>query len=130
MPKPNFINKQFDKTVADQVFGKDKGKSGLSRLEKMFILRTMYERWDIAYAARKIHRGSSTLSKYKREIYEDPRRIFIIDGLYHKLESIGRKRAVFSCSLCEEVLRTTEEKMRRHFATHVVPADVLSNVHF
>ena len=130
MPKPNFINKQFDKTVADQVFGKDKGKSGLSRLEKMFILRAMYERWNLSYAAKKMNRGSSTLYKYKREIYEDPRRIFAIDGLYQKLETLGRKRAVFSCSLCEEVLRTTEAKMRLHFATHVMPADLLGYVHF
>ena len=58
-----------------------------------------------------MNRGSSTLYKYKREVYDDPRRIFIIDGLYHRLETIGRKRAAFKCSLCEEVLKTTEEKM-------------------
>ena len=123
---------RFERIIADQVFEEKAGRrsTNLTRLEKLFILRCLMERWSINLIASTIKRGYQTVFRYKKKIWEDPRRIFAeVEGLY-RIIGRDRRMQMIECTLCQAILRTTEPQMKKHVATHVMPTDLLSNVHF
>jgi hypothetical protein len=119
---PDIARRRFEKVLLDQVFEKKIGKKvpNLTRMEKLFILRCLMKRWPLELIANTIDRVRKTIDNYRIRIWEDPRRIFDVEGLYRVLGREGRRKFI-ECTLCLAVLRTTEGQIKRHITAHSCP---------
>ena len=125
-PLPTAIRRKFERAITDQVFQQksNKWKPRLTRLEKIFILRCLMERWSLALIAKAVGRSVPTIHTFRRGLLDDPERLFEIEGLY-QIVGRDRRRYMIECTLCQGVRRTTELEMKMHIAEHVMPKDLV-----
>ena len=119
---PTLISSQVGAFLKHRAKVKGNERSVLGAEEKLVILWATTRGWGVAKTARMIGRSASPISRYRRQILDDPQIVFERLHLYSQLADHK-----WSCHFCGE-FKKTRNKIMRHILSHLLPLEIAKAV--